>query len=100
MASCNGRVTPVATTSTAAGDCARTEIVAVPPATTISAIAVQARQKCFTPGLIVQSSAVAFCVVGPPGVLMSNSRYFTGFIPLLAWLCQTPAASMYDWPSV
>jgi hypothetical protein len=44
-ASCNGRVTPVATTSIAAGDTARTGIVAaVPPATTTAAIAVQARQ--------------------------------------------------------
>ena len=41
-----------------------------------------------------QSSAVAFWVVGPPGVPISSSRYRTGLSVVFRWLCHTPTASM------
>ena len=40
-----------------------------------------------------QSSAPAFWVISPPGVLMNSSRYFTGVLPGFEWLCQTLAGS-------
>src|SRR2546428_5089767 len=48
--------------------------------------------------VLCYSSALAFSVVAPPGVPISNRRYLTGLRPLFVWLCQTLGASMYDCP--